>query len=260
LSTIGVPASRPIPARPLPRDDQALLLAHARTRDVRLRQQLVERYLPLARFAASRFRRSSEPYDDLVQVASIGLIKAIDRFDPENGASFSSYAMPTMVGELRRHFRDRSWTVRPPRDLQEDALKVERATEELRAAHGMMPTVDDVARACALTVESVLEARQALQGRDATSISSAGADDDHPGLEHWLGTDDDGFARAEERATLQRLSAVLTKREREVVRMRFEDDLTQAEIGVAVGVSQMQVSRILRTALEKLRVAGLATA
>jgi RNA polymerase sigma-B factor len=239
-------------------EDEQLLRDHARTRDPELRRRLVERYLPLARFAAARFRRNAEPFDDLVQVASIGLLKAIDRFDPANGASFSSYALPTMLGELRRHFRDRSWTVRPPRDLQEDALRVERATAELRVVHGTTPTVKDVARSCALSVEAVLEARQALQGRYATSLSSSPNDDDSPGLQHWLGTVDDGFARAEQRATLEQMTAVLTLREREVIRLRFEEDLTQAEIGDIVGVSQMQVSRILRTALERLREAEAA--
>jgi RNA polymerase sigma-B factor len=244
---------------PSHQDDDQLLRAHARTRDPELRRRLIERYMPLARFAAARFRRNTEPFDDLLQVASIGVIKAIDRFDPANGASFSSYALPTMIGELRRHFRDRSWTVRPPRDLQEDALRVERATQELRAIHGTTPTIEDIARSCALSTEAVLEARQALQGRHATSLSSSPHDDDHPGLQHWLGTTDEGFAQAEQRATLDQLTAVLTLREREVIRLRFQDDLTQAEIGDVVGVSQMQVSRILRIALEKLRAAAMPT-
>jgi RNA polymerase sigma-B factor len=242
-----------------PRDDTVLLRAHARTRDPRLRAQLVERYLPLARYAAARFNRSSEPFDDLLQVASIGLLKAIDRFDPDNGASFSSYALPTMLGELRRHFRDRSWVVRPPRDLQEDALKVERAITELQAAHGAAPTFEDVAERCGLTLEAVLEARQALEGRNATSLSATVGDDEGgaPVVERWLGTTDDGFTLAEQRATIGQLSAHLTLREREVVRLRFEEDLTQAEVGEIVGVSQMQISRILRTALTKLHAAAV---
>jgi RNA polymerase sigma-B factor len=236
---------------PIPRDDLAVLQAYARTGDLNLRRQLIERYLPLARFTAARFSRSSEPFDDLVQVASIGLIKAIDRFDPGNGASFSSYALPTMLGELRRHFRDRSWTVRPPRDLQEDALRVERTTNELQAARGAPPTINDIATACNLTLEAVLDARQALAGRDATSLSSTRAgEDDTPG------TLDDGFEQAEQRATIDRLTAHLTQRERQIVRLRFQKDLTQAEIGAIIGVSQMQVSRILREALSKLHTAA----
>jgi RNA polymerase sigma-B factor len=241
-------------------DDDQLLLAHARTRDTELRSQLIERYVPLARYAAARFRHSAEPFDDLVQVASIGLVKAIDRFDPANGASFSSYALPTMLGELRRHFRDRSWTVRPPRGLQEDALRVERTTQELRTRHGTAPTVEDVARTCGLSAEAVLEARQALQGRHAASLSINPNNDDTPGLQHWLGTVDDGFARAEQRATLAQMTAALTRREREVIRLRFEEDLTQAEIGDLIGVSQMQVSRILRTALDRLRTNAMSQA
>ncbi len=245
----------------IPRDDLVVLRTYARTGDLNLRRRLIERYLPLARFAAARYSRSSEPFDDLVQVASVGLIKAIDRFDPDNGASFSSYALPTMLGELRRHFRDRSWTVRPPRDLQEDALTVERTTSDLQAARSVPPTVEDIAKACSLTIEMVLDARQALAGRDATSLSSARArdDGDAPSLERWLGVLDDGFERAEQRATIQRLAAHLTKRERQIIRLRFEEDLTQTEIGAIIGVSQMQVSRILRAAMNKLHASAAQT-
>jgi RNA polymerase sigma-B factor len=246
-------------ADPAIRDDDALLRAHARTRDRALQRRLVERYMPLARYAAAKFRHSSEPFDDLVQVASIGLLKAIQRFDPDNGASFSSYALPTMMGELRRHFRDRGWVVRPPRDLQEDALRVEKATQALHAELGVAPTIAAIAERCGLTDEAVLEARQALEGRNATSLSSGGgADDDdhHLGLEATLGAIDDGFTAAEQRATIARLTSVLTRREREIVRLRFEEDLTQSEIGDLVGLSQMHVSRLLRIALEKLHVAA----
>src|SRR5213080_3704848 len=127
------------------RRDELLHRRYARSRDPQLREQLVHRYLPLARYAASQYTRGGEPFDDLLQVASVGLLKAIDRFDPDNGAAFSSYALPTMTGELRRHFRDRSWSVRPPRDLQEQALAVERATDELRRRTGHSPAVDDIA-------------------------------------------------------------------------------------------------------------------
>lgn len=240
-----------------PRGDDALHRAYAQTRDPALRRELVERYLPLARFAAARFKHGTEPYDDLLQVASLGLVKAIDRFDPDAGSAFSSYALPTMLGELRRHFRDRGWNVRPPRDLQEAALKVERAAQDLQARTGHPPTIDDLAVACQLTVEEVLEAREALQGRHATSLSAGGEDDDEPsGLEQRLGETDDGFARAEQRATIAAWSAVLTAREREIVRLRFEEDLTQSEIGSAIGVSQMHVSRVLRAAVDKLRTAA----
>jgi RNA polymerase sigma-B factor len=234
--------------------DDALLRAFARTRDPVLRERLVERYLPLARYAAARYRNGSEPFEDLVQVASVGLLNAIDRFDPANGASFSSYALPTITGEVRRHFRDRGWTVRPPRDLQEQSLKVERTTERLRVERGTSPSIDDVARACDLSAEEVLEAREALQARHATSLSpQPSGDDDQLRLDERLGVIDEGFAHAEHRAVVETLYGILTKREREIIRLRFEEDLTQAEIGEQVGLSQMHVSRVLRAAVEKLR-------
>ncbi|HEY6760161.1 MAG TPA: SigB/SigF/SigG family RNA polymerase sigma factor [Baekduia sp.] len=223
-----------------------------------LKALLVERYLPLARYAASQYRRGTEPFDDLMQVASVGLLKAIDRFDPVRGAAFSSYALPTMSGELRRHFRDRSWAVRPPRDLQENALAVEKAAGALERELGRSPTVDELAARSGLDVEEVLEAREALNARLATSFSTPvrGRDDDELDLGSRLGVDDGGFEAAEHRATLAELSRALTAREREIVRLRFEEDLTQAEIGQRVGLSQMHVSRVLRASIAKLRAAA----
>jgi RNA polymerase sigma-B factor len=237
-----------------------MLRRYARTRDPVLREQLVHRYLPLARYAASRYRRGGEPFDDLVQVASVGLLKAIDRYDPVRGAAFSSYALPTMSGELRRHFRDRSWAVRPPRDLQEQAMAVEKAADALERELGRSPTVDELAQRAGLDAEEVLEAREALSARMSTSLSSPvrGQDDDELDLGSRLGHEDEGFAVAEHRATLTALSRALTEREREIVRLRFEQDMTQAEIGKLVGLSQMHVSRILRAAVEKLRAAARA--
>jgi RNA polymerase sigma-B factor len=238
------------------RRDAELLRRYAQTRDPRLREQLVHRYLPLARYAAARYRRGSEPLEDLVQVASLGLLKAIDRYDPAHGAAFSSYALPTMTGELRRHFRDRGWAVRPPRDLQEAALAVEKAIDALSRALGRSPTVGEIAARVELSEEAVLEAREALTARMSTSLSTPsrdGEDGDERSLQARLGFDDDGFAEAEQRATLDVLRRSLTAREREIVRLRFEEDLTQAEIGAIVGLSQMHVSRLLRTAIEKLR-------
>jgi RNA polymerase sigma-B factor len=256
MHTIASPTS-PSPSR---RDDAALLARFAETRDPELRRRLVDRYLPLARFTAARFARGTEQFDDLVQVASIGLLHALDRYDPAKGAAFSSYALPTIAGELRRHFRDRAWMVRPPRDLQEDALRVERTMQELRAAGRHTPTVQDIARAGDLSVEDVLEAREALNARHATSLTPiAAGDDDSPDLEARLGVIDDNFARAEQRVMLESLGRVLTRREREIVHLRFAHDLTQVEIGDVVGLSQMQVSRVLRAALDKLRCAALAS-
>ncbi|HWI71459.1 MAG TPA: SigB/SigF/SigG family RNA polymerase sigma factor, partial [Baekduia sp.] len=217
------------------------------------REQLIRRYLPLARYAASQYVRRSEPFDDLVQVASVGLIKAIDRFDPANGATFASYALPTMLGELRRHFRDRGWAVRPPRTLQEHALLVERTADELLREIGRPPTVAQLAQRTGLTLEEVLDAREAVAAHAATSLSApAGGEHEGTVLGDLLGAEDDGYARADDRATVAALVRTLSRREREILRLRLEEDLTQSEIGARVGLSQMHVSRLLRQILEKL--------
>src|SRR3954447_8896127 len=172
MTTAVVTPPRPRDASPAGGDapsDIRLLRRFAATRDSALRTQLVHRYLPLARYAANRYARRSEPFDDLVQVASLGLLKAIDRYDPANGATFSSYALPTMLGELRRHFRDRGWAVRPPRTLQEHALLVERTTGELTNTLGRSPTVTELVSATGLLLEEVLEAREAVVAHSATS-------------------------------------------------------------------------------------------
>jgi RNA polymerase sigma-B factor len=244
-----------------PRDapaDQRLLRRFASTRDLQAREQLVTRYLPLARYAANHYSRRSEPFEDLVQVASLGLLKAIDRFDPGNGATFSSYALPTMLGELRRHFRDRGWAVRPPRTLQEHALLVERTTAELQRTLGRSPTVAELANDTKLSLEAVLEAREASAAHASVSLSArVGGDDEDGGeLGDLIGVVDDGFARADDRATVDALLRTLTHREREILRLRLEEDLTQSEIGEAVGLSQMHVSRLLRQILDKLHAAA----
>jgi RNA polymerase sigma-B factor len=258
-----LPASTTRPAPPPPlrsrrdarsgRDDAQLLAGYARTRSPVLRDRLVRRYMPLARYSASRYRHSHEPFDDLLQVACIGLLKAIDRYDPGRGVEFSSYALPTMAGELRRHFRDRSWNVRPPRDLQDQALLVERATQSLIADLGHSPTVGEIAAQTRLSEEAVLEAREALASRSGVSLSRPVSGDDGLEVGDNMGACDSGFEAAEDRATVDRLLRHLSWRERQIVRLRFEEDLTQAEIGARVGVSQMHISRVLRHALEKLR-------
>jgi RNA polymerase sigma-B factor len=241
----------PAPNPPLD-EHSAFRLAH--DGDARALDHLVQRYMPLARSVASRYARGGEPLDDLVQVASVGLIKAIQRFDADRGLAFSSFAVPTMAGELRRHFRDRGWAVRPPRGLQESAMQVVKVTEELTRRLGAPPTIRQIGQALELTDEQVLEARTALNGMNAISFEaprSTGSEESET-LGSTLGDEEHGFAQAEARATVDRLSECLTDREREVIKLRFEDDLTQEEIGKVVGVSQMQVSRILRGALQKL--------
>ena len=239
-----------------PRTDAQLLAAYAETRDPQLREALVERFLPLARSIAKRYRKAEEPFDDLLQVASLGLLKAVDRFDPARGIAFSSFAVPTIVGELRRHFRDRCWSVRPPRELQERALEVDKYRSELTTRLGRSPSVREIGQALELDDEQVLEALQAHQGMRATSLDAPrGAEDGDATIGDATGVTDPELARAEHRATLARLFERLDERERRVLQLRFEEDLTQEQIGKLVGVSQMQVSRIIRGAVAKLSAA-----
>ncbi len=231
------------------------LFARRDAGDRRARDELAARYLPLARSVARRYEHSGEPIDDLVQVASLALVKAIDRFDPDNGAAFTSYAVPTIAGELKRYFRDKSWAVRPPRGLQEMTLRVEAAVSELTQLHDRAPTIAELAAAIDATDEQVLEALQARGARGALSFDApgTGGQDDRPTLQDTLASSDDGYGLAEQRAILDPLLRTLSSRSREVLRLRFQDDLTQAEIGARLGVSQMQVSRLIRQAIVHLR-------
>ena len=253
----------PTPARGAERtrEDRELFLRY-RDGDPQAREQLIERFLPLARQLARRYQRASEPLDDLLQVASMGLIKAIDRFDADRDIAFSSYAVPTILGEIKRHFRDRTWAVRVPRDLQELTLKVDRAVGDLSDQLRRQPSVSEIGAAVGADEENVLEALQAGGAYRAVSFeaprgnAAGGGDEDITTLADSIGVDEAGFDRAEERATLARLLSSVTPREREVLRMRFEEDMTQAEIGTVIGVSQMQVSRVIRQALARLRAAA----
>ena len=232
--------------------DAALQRLYARGRSPQVRAELVRRFMPLARSLAMRYRRRSEPVDDLVQVASLGLLKAIDRFDPDRGKPFSSYAIPTVLGELRRHFRDHVWNLRLPRGLQELTMKVDDATGALTERLGRFPTTAEIAEHLTVSVEDVLEALEAGSARRTLSLDAPRPTEDGdaaPGIEA-VSTRDPGFDRVE--ADLAVGSADLDQREWEVLRLRFVDELTQAEIGKRLGVSQMQVSRISRGALWKL--------
>jgi RNA polymerase sigma-B factor len=238
-----------------PSDDE--LFAQARAGDEHARELLVERYLPLARRLARRYQRSEEPQEDLVQVASLGLLKAVDRYDTTRDTAFSSFAVPTILGELRRHFRDRTWSVRVPRELQELALRVDRAVATLSSQLGRAPTVGEISAAVDATEEQVLDALQAAGAYRAGSLdaprSAAGEDSPGESLADAIGAQESGYERAEERATLGPMLARVTERERLVLTLRFGQDLTQAEIGERIGVSQMQVSRLIRQALARLR-------
>jgi RNA polymerase sigma-B factor len=236
-------------------EDRALFARYLDKRDPVDRDMLVERFLPLARQLARRYQRPDEPFDDLFQVASLGLVKAIDRFDLDREVAFSSYAVPTILGEIKRYFRDRTWSVRVPRDLQELALRVDRAVAELSLDLARQPTVTEIGERVGAEEEDVLEALEASGAYKATSLESPRGGDDEGGdtLGDSIGTEEGGFSMAEDRATLERLMRSITPREREVLRLRFEYDLTQAEIGEQIGVSQMQVSRIIRQSIARLR-------
>jgi RNA polymerase sigma-B factor len=218
------------------------------------RDVLVERFLPLAHAIAARFACSREPFDDLFQVACLALVKAIDRFDIERGTAFSSYAVPTIVGELKRYFRDRTWPVSVPRDLKELALRVDRVKEQLSVSEGHAPSIPALARELHTGEEAVREALQAVSAYNAISLEVPRYrdDDGEDTLGDTLGLQDHAYGRAEERAVLDALLRNVTRREREVLRLRYEEDLTQQEISRRIGVSQMQVSRVLHGALRRL--------
>jgi RNA polymerase sigma-B factor len=249
----GYPSSEGRAARA--QEDRRLLVRYHRNGDPAAREQLVARFLPLARQLARRYQRGGEQLDDLVQVASLGLLKAIDRFDPARETAFSSFAVPTILGELKRHFRDKGWSVRVPRDLQELAVKVDRVADEMSRELGRSPTPAEISERIGATLEQVLEAREASAAYRAVSLDRprTEGDEESDSYADAVGADDPGFGIAEASATVERLMRVLSEREREVLRLRFEEDLTQSEIGARVGVSQMHVSRLIRQSIARLR-------
>ena len=225
--------------------------------DQAARDALVERFLPLATGLARRYHRGGESLEDLVQVASVGLLKAVDRFDPARGIAFSSFAVPTIAGELKRHYRDKGWSVRMPRDLQELALRVDRAADRLTHELGRVPTASEIADDVGVSTEQVIEAREAASACRADSLDRPWSDDqDGPRVLDTLCGDEPGYRRAEHAATVESLMSALSERGREILRLRFAEDLTQSEIGDRVGLSQMHISRLLRQAIARLREAA----
>jgi RNA polymerase sigma-B factor len=219
------------------------------------RAAAVEAFMPLTRSLARRYQRGEEPLDDLEQVASLGLLKAIDGFDLERGTAFASFAVPTIVGELRRHFRDKGWTIRVPRELQELTLRVNKETDAAGTELGRPPTAAELAKRLGVDVDRVLEAREAAHAMRPVSLDRPALPDgdaDGETLVDRFGTVDGGFARAEAGATAEDLLRRLPDRERLVVELRFHEDLTQSEIGERIGISQMHVSRLLRRAMAEL--------
>ena len=235
--------------------EEALQRRYASDRSPQVREELVRRFMPLARSLAMRYRRQTESIDDLVQVASLGLVKAIDGFDPDRGRPFAAYAVPTILGELKRHFRDHVWNLRLPRSLGELTMKVDETTGVLTERLGRFPTATEIAEQLEVEVDDVLAALEAGHARRTLSLDAPRPGDDggaSAAVESVPSTDP-GFDRVE--AELAAQESELDEREWEVLRLRFVDELTQSEIGARFGVSQMQISRISRAALWKLLAA-----
>jgi RNA polymerase sigma-B factor len=243
--------------------DEKLLRRYHEEGDLEAREELVLRFMPLARQLASRYRHAGEPQEDLVQVACVGLLKAVDRYEPARGGGFTRYAVPTMLGELKRHFRDKGWAVHVPRATQELVLKVSETLGVLPAKLGRSPRPRDLAAAVGAPVEEVLEAMEAATAYEAASLDAPRGGGDEDG--EWthadaLGSEEHGYELVEIGETLRGTLEALPSRERMILRLRFELDMTQAEIADRVGVSQMHVSRLLRRSLDRLSAAGAAAA
>jgi RNA polymerase sigma-B factor len=236
-------------------DDKILLRRYHEDGDLRAREQLIEQYMSLVRSLARRYSYRGEQLEDLVQIGAIGLIKAIDRFDLERGVELTTYATPNIIGEIKRHFRDKGWAVRVPRGLQELNVQLSRLMEQLTVQLGRSPTIPELAKAAGVEEEEVLEALES--GRAYTSLSlsvggGGGDDDDLDPLES-LGTEEHQYEVSEDRAVLAPGFKALDERERRILQLRFFDGLTQSQIAQQVGISQMHVSRLIRRSLEKIR-------
>ena len=250
-------------ANPAPEREalQHLFAEYRRTGDAAVRDRLVEAHLGLAEYLARRFDRRGEPLDDLVQVASLALIKAVERFDPERGLEFSTFAVPTIVGELKRHFRDKSWAVRVPRRLQELHLRLGTVVAELTHELGRSPTIPEIADRLDASTEDVLEAMEAGRAYRSSSLDAPVAGEDGDAtmpLSSKMGEVDLNLSNVDERSQLASLLSDLPDRERTILVLRFFDGLTQSQIADRVGISQMHVSRLLARTLQQLREKALA--
>jgi RNA polymerase sigma-B factor len=234
---------------------EALFRRYREAPDPALVEELVRRFEPLARSVARRYYARGEPLDDLIQVANVGLLKAIARFDPDRGFAFSSFATPTMLGELKRYFRDSGWAVHVPRGVKERAVELAQVTENLSAKLGRSPSVGELAEALGATEEQTLDALEAYHARHAAPLDSGGEDDDRTACRSAavLGAEDERLEQAEYMTMIAQGVETLSDSDRLILYLRFERDLTQSEIARRVGTSQMQVSRLLRAAIEEIR-------
>jgi RNA polymerase sigma-B factor len=238
-------------------EELRLLRAYHSSGDPQAREAAVQRFLPLARSLARRYSGGSEPLEDLEQVACLALVRAVDGFDPTRGTAFTSYAVPSIAGAIKRHFRDNGWSVRVPRDLQELALRVERVSDELVAETGHAATAVQIAERAGIHIEDVLEAREAFRALHSDSLDQprgARDDEDAGSLLDTLGDTDLELGRAHDRTALHSVLDTLDERDRLIIGLYYKEELTQAEIGRRLGYSQMHVSRLLRQAVERLRV------
>jgi len=251
-----IPITDPAPA-PTPGDglasERELWRRFAAHRDPASREELVRRYLPFANNLALRYRGASESFDDLLQVANLGLVNAIDRFEPERGTPFAAFASPTILGELKRHFRDRVWTVRVPRGLHDRMAEVDKATTELTVALQRSPSVGEIAERLELDPADVLEVLEANHNRRPLSLDRPLGDEEESPASEWIGDEDEGFELVEDKLTLEGVLPQLDERERLILKLRFVDDMTQSQIAEQIGHSQMHVSRILRRTLDRIR-------
>jgi RNA polymerase sigma-B factor len=236
--------------------EKQLILEYRRTGNRRDRDAVIERFLPLARSLARRYQRGAEPLEDLEQVASLALVRAVEGFDPSRDVAFSSFAVPTISGALKRHYRDHGWSVRVPRELQELAMRIQRFNEAASAATGESPSAAQVARQAGVSVEEVIEARGAYQALHADSLDqprrSRDDDDGRASLLDMIEARDTELGTALDRVLIDSLLDTLGERDRSIVRLYYLEELTQSEIGSRLGLSQMHVSRLLRQATAKL--------
>jgi RNA polymerase sigma-B factor len=237
------------------RDEQQLFIAYRQEGDQEARSQLIAQFMPLARQLALRYAARREPLDDLFQVAAMGLIKAVDNFEPQRGTAFTTYAVPTIAGELKRYFRDKTWAMHVPRGLQEQVIKLAAATGELEASGQGTTSAKELADKLNLSVEEVLEARNVVYAMRIDSLDRPLSDEnaEEGTLSDVTGTEDPGLHQAVDRATVQRYLSSLSKREQAILLMRYKEDLTQSEIAERLGCSQMHVSRLLREIVTRLQ-------
>jgi RNA polymerase sigma-B factor len=230
----------------------SLLVAYHRDGDVQAREQVLVELLPLVRALAARYAGRGEPLEDLVQVGALGLIKAVDRFDVDRGVEFSSYAVPTIVGEIRRHFRDRAWAMHVPRRMKELSIRLSRVLDELTAELERSPTVAELAQATEAEEEDVIDALESAHAYSVRSLQETFDDGGDESLDR-LGVEDRGFTDVEDSSLVAVGLATLDARERRIVELRFFEEMTQSQIAAELGISQMHVSRLLRHALQLMR-------